>query len=104
MSRHKGIVSNSAIDRDWPYQVALSYDFVGENFRAIQEFTRPLSNAPRSLGVTAIGPGALVVPMFVYCFADPADADSFAARFDGSPFDPKRDRGRGAKRDKWERT
>lgn len=103
MRKRKGELSSSAIDRDWPHQVALPQDFVGDHHRAILEFIRPLSAAPRTRWVTAVGPGHRTVTMHLYCFKDPADAIQFADQFGGVPFDPKRDRGRGAARDRWDR-
>jgi len=51
LSRHKGALSNAALDRQWPHQVALTQDYVGEHFRAIHQFADALTLAPRHRAV-----------------------------------------------------
>jgi hypothetical protein len=48
MTRRKGELTGSGIDKEWPYQVALPADrVIGENFRVAHEFCRGLSLCPR---------------------------------------------------------
>lgn len=101
MGYRKGELTDVTIDRDWPYQVALAADYVCANFDAVAQSRGELSAAPRTRRVTVADMGRPVEEFVVYCFAAPADAAQFAARFGGVPFDPKRDRGRGKRRGHW---
>jgi hypothetical protein len=90
MTRRKGELSASKIDREWPYQVALPSDQVmGTNYGVTHEFCRGLSLCPRGHSVMWGN-----VTYSVFCFAEAKHADLFRERFNGERFDPK-DRGRG---------
>lgn len=91
MIYRKGELSPAAIDRDWPYQVALPASASGQGgYMAIHAFCEGLSLCPRGHSVFHEGEW-----FNVYCFADPADAEKFMERFGGERFDPKQ-RGKGA--------
>ena len=75
----KGELNSMAIDRSWPFQVSLPADeCTGDAFLKIQEFCRPLSAAPRWHSYIA---GDRYHSVF--CFAEKAHAEMFAAAFDG---------------------
>jgi hypothetical protein len=85
MTRRKGELTASRIDRDWPHQVALPADrVVGENYSITHDFCRSLSLCPRGHSVVR---GS--VTYVIFCFAEPTDADHFRERFNGERFDPK---------------
>lgn len=86
MTRRKGELNPAGIDRGWPHQVALPADRVnGQNHKSVHDFRRDLSLCRSSM---------------VFCFADPAHAELFRAKFNGERFDPK-DRGRGSNWHQW---
>jgi hypothetical protein len=90
MSRRKGELTKSRMDRDYPHQVALPADqCTGENGRIIEAFCADLSVAPRKHSFRRDDRWHVVC-----CFADPAHAERFRERFGGEAFDPKL-RGRG---------
>jgi len=96
MTRRKGEITASMIDREWPHPVALPADeVVGKNYSVTHAFCHGLSVCPRGHTVRRGD-----ITYSVFCFADPAHADPFRERFNGEPFDPK-DRGRGAKWFPW---
>ena len=98
MSRRKGEISSAAIDRDFPFQVALAADQVsGRNFELIQIACAALSCAPRNHSVRRDDREYIV-----FCFATDTDALGFKALFGGEDFDPK-DRGRGRFWFQWRR-
>lgn len=90
MTRRKGELSKSAIDRGWPHQVALPADAVHEHFYVVYGFCRGLSLCSRGHTVRREE-----MEYVVFCFAEAADADLFRERFDGERFHPK-GRGRGS--------
>lgn len=91
MTRRKGELTPSRIDREWPYQVALRADQVsGDRYAIVHGFCRELSLCPRGHTVCRNN-----TTYCVFCFADPAHAALFCERFKGEPFSPK-DRGRGS--------
>lgn len=103
MDRRKGEISSARIDREFPYQVALSESqTMGSNYETVHGFCRGLSAAPRTQHVIRVGPGRPVEHWNVFCFAVKAEADAFAVVFDGVPFDPKRDRGKGNRKRFWD--
>lgn len=105
MSKRKGELSDATIDRKWPHQVALPGDLcVMANFRILHEFCRGLSVSPRGRSVTAEWSNHKAETFRLFCFADRADSEAFAAQFGGVHFDPKRDRGRGKLRNQWRRS
>jgi hypothetical protein len=90
MTRRKGELTASGIDRGWPYQVALPADQVsGNKYALIDWFCRELSLCPRGHTVYRND-----ITYRVFCFADPAHAALFRERFSGELFNPT-DRGRG---------
>jgi hypothetical protein len=90
-ARRKGELSAAGIDRGWPHQVALPADQVtGAKFDIVHGFCKGLSLCERGHCVRRDNVGYVV-----FCFADPAHAELFRARFNGERFDPK-DRGRGS--------
>jgi hypothetical protein len=98
MTYRKGELSPTGIDRGWPYQVALPADRVtGANYKIVHEFCRDLSLCERGHSVRRGDVGHVV-----FCFADPAHAEIFRAKFNGERFDP-RDRGRGGNWHQWRR-
>jgi hypothetical protein len=89
-------LSPSAIDRGWPYQVALpANSSLNGGYNLIHEFCKSLSLCSRGHAVVHDGEW-----FNVYCFADSADAEKFMARFGGEKFDP-RQRGSGRSWARW---
>jgi hypothetical protein len=85
VARRKGEPGRGAINRNWPYQVALPADQCrGENFYTMLHFCLPLSVAPRSHSFARDNKW-----WCVYCFAVEADAEKFRQQFGGEKFDPK---------------
>lgn len=96
MTRRKGELSGAGIDRGWPYQVALPAGQVtGANFNIVHDFCRNLSLCSRGHSVRRDD-----IEYVVFCFAEPAHAELFRAKFNGERFDPK-DRGRGSNWHQW---
>jgi hypothetical protein len=96
VTRRKGELTNTRIDREWPHQVVIAADQMdGKNDAIGREFCRDLSLCPRGYTVRRED-----IDYRVFCFADPAHADLFRERFGGEPFDPQ-DRGRGAAWIRW---
>jgi hypothetical protein len=93
----KGELSPAAIDRGWPYQVAIAADITRSNFNAIRNFSNDLSLCLRGHAVFHDGKW-----FNVYCFAEPGDLDKFMQRFGGEKFDPKQ-RGRGSNWARWKK-
>jgi hypothetical protein len=96
--RRKGELSPAAIDRGWPYQVALpaSVSLKG-GYRVIQVFCKDLSMCPRGHVVFFGGEW-----FNIYCFAEAKDAEKFAQRFSGERFG-SRQRGRGRSWAQWKK-
>lgn len=96
MIYRKGELSAAMIDRCWPHQVAPPAS-VGEHggYKAIHDFCKNLSICPRSHSVFHGSEW-----FNVYCFAEPADAETFMQRFGGERFDPKQ-RGKGSSWARW---
>lgn len=79
-----------------PHQVALPSDFCCmENYTVIEEFCRRFDPRPMTEQVTAKWPNGKQEYYRIYCFVTRTDADVFAAHFDGTHFDPAKDRERG---------
>ena len=94
--RRKGELSAAAIDRQWPYQVALPADRVGgSNYDVIRQASDEYRGCPRGHSVVHDG-----VWYQVFCFSTPQAAAKFQVRFGGEPFNPKH-RGRGRAWSKW---
>jgi hypothetical protein len=80
VSFRKGEITKRRIDRDWPHQVEVPAEAVaGHNYDIVHAFCRGLSVAPRG-GRSARRDDR---DWLRYCFATPADADAFHARFGG---------------------
>ena len=92
----KGELTRKAVDRDWPYQVALPHLEVIEIFDAVEIFYSTLrSRSPRRAAVVKDG-----VIFNLYCFSEEADAEKFRVRFKGLKFDPTW-RGKGDAESHW---
>ena len=79
MTRRKGEMTKGAIDRDYPHQVELRVDLTtGKNYDLALAFCGGLSLAPRGHSRRKDN-----TDYNVWCFADPADADAFQAKFGG---------------------
>ena len=92
------------IDKEFPYQVALPDDLCCmENLTIIMEFCRRFPYRVPTKCVTAAWPNGTWLRMRLHCFANRADAEEFAAHFEGEHFDPKKDRGKGHHRGIWRR-
>ena len=85
MGRRKGEITSAAIDRDFPFQVALAADQVsGKSFELIQIACVALSCAPRNHSVRRDDRQYIV-----FCFATEIDAHGFKTMFGGEDFNPK---------------
>ena len=86
----------AAIDRGWPYQVAVpATDCRGSHGRFMDAFCLDLSMCERHHSVFHEDKWWIV-----YCFADAEHAEKFRMRFGGERFDPE-DRGRGSNWARW---
>lgn len=96
MGRRKGELSASAIDRGWPFQVALpASQQSGGNYSLVRYFCEGMSLCPRAHSVVKDD-----VWHIVFCFAEKEDAEKFKARFGGVDFSPA-NRGRGRRWMRW---
>jgi hypothetical protein len=79
VTRRKGELTGSRIDREWPHQVAIRADQVaGKNYSVPHDFCRDLSLCPRGHSVLREN-----VTYIVFCFADAKHADLFREQFNG---------------------
>jgi hypothetical protein len=79
-----GPLTAPAIDRSWPYQVALRTDRVtGDLCNVVRGFCCELSLCARGHRVHRDGQWYTV-----FCFAKRDDAELFARSFGGTPFEP----------------
>lgn len=79
MAQRKGEITKGAIDRDYPHQVELRADLTtGKNYDIALAFCRDLTLASRGHSRRKEN-----TDYNVWCFADPAHADAFQARFGG---------------------
>ncbi len=79
MSKRKGELTRSTIDRYWPWQVALEERFcVGPRQRRLRHFCRDLSLGNRGHAFQRDG-----VFFQVFCFELREHAELFATRFNG---------------------
>lgn len=94
-TRHKGALSDAALDREWPHQVAIQDDLcVDRNFQIIADWLIGRSHAPRTRTVTVEWRNSHKVETYrVHCFSNPADAVDFLSTFGGYRFDTKVNRG-----------
>ena len=96
MSRLKGELTATLVDRGWPYQVALPEDAcTGGNYKVHADFRRGLSLCPRGKAVFHSDQW-----WRVFCFSDPIHAAVFRERFGGEPFNSE-DRERGVAWAQW---
>lgn len=94
--RRKGELSPAAIDRGWPYQVALPASACeGGGYKLIHDFCKDLTLCPRGHSVVYEDDWYIV-----YCFAEAADAEKFMKQFAGEKFDPSQ-RGKGRNWANW---
>jgi hypothetical protein len=81
----RGELNKAAIDRGWPYQIALpAARCSGGNYVTIRLFCEGLSLCDRGHSFYRGG-----TDMTVFCFADRAHAEQFRSRFGGEFLDPK---------------
>ena len=98
MSRRKGELTPSAVDRGWPYQVILLAELsFGELGVAQAAFCKKLLRCDRGHSIFHEDRHYLV-----HCFAVRDHAEKFMAEYGGEWFDP-RDRGKGLDWNKWYR-
>jgi hypothetical protein len=83
VTRRKGAISRSQLNRQWPHHVALPAETLRGigNSEAVYAFLKPLSVGPRPYRLRR---GNL--DFAVFCFAKPEDAQAFAERFGGEVF------------------
>ena len=84
MSRRKGEMSDTAIDKGWPYQVAIPNKQMAAQHPAIMAFCKGLSLCTR--GHSFVHDDQYIN---VLCFADAEHAQRFASEFGGEMIDPK---------------
>ena len=84
MVYRKGEMTKSAIDRGWPHQVALPSPQVVRQFSEIMTCCRSLSACVRGHWFRRDD-----VDFVVKCFAEEAQAATFAAQFGGEYMTPK---------------
>ncbi|TAY13844.1 hypothetical protein ELH96_19730 [Rhizobium leguminosarum] len=96
MSRRKGELTPAAIDRGWPFQVALPAELSKGKLGEEQAlYCNRLMRCSR--GHTVFHEDQ---HYNIHCFATKVGAEAFMAKYGGEWFDP-RDRGRGADWNKW---
>lgn len=96
MSRRKGELTPSAIDRGWPYQVILLAELSAGKLGEVQaDFCKKLLRCHRGHSIFHEDQH-----YNVHCFAVKAHAEAFMAEYGGEWFDP-RDRGKGLDWNKW---
>lgn len=94
----KGELSPAAIDRGWPYQVAVPEDScIGKRFDEARTFCKDLSLCTRGHSVRHDD-----ISYRVFCFKEQEHAAVFREAFGGTQFYPE-DRGRGARWMIWNR-
>ena len=86
MGRRKGELSKFAINRGWPYQVAMrEADCAGVKNPEVRRLAETLSLCPRGHTFSANDEWHRV-----FCFSKKEDAELFKQKFGGVWFDPKR--------------
>lgn len=85
MVRRKGEMTNAAIDRGWPHQVAVEARLCrGEQYMTKYFFASELGVCERGHAFRRND-----TDYVVYCFAERAHAELFMAKFGGTLYDPK---------------
>ena len=88
MVRRKGELSQTTIDREWPFQVAITAETCrGDGYLTTHYFCEGLSLCPRHRYFRRDDRDYVV-----FCFAVVADAEVFCARFNGEMVSPKKQR------------
>lgn len=86
MVRRKGEITDDAINRGWPHQVALPERLSArEHFHPQLEFCKGMDMSPRGHAFVSDGEW-----WNVKCFARREDAEKFVERFGGEFIDPAR--------------
>ncbi|ARQ13133.1 hypothetical protein NXC12_PD00020 (plasmid) [Rhizobium etli] len=93
MSRRKGELTPSAIDRGWPFQIALPQELSSGKLYAEQMEYCEKNKPMRCVRGHSVN---------VHCFATKAGAEAFREKYGGEWFDP-RERGKGVNWNKWYR-
>ena len=81
--RRKGELSGNAVDREWPFQVALPGKFVSSNHDVLRKRADELMVAPR--GHSFVRNGEYWV---TYCFSAEENAAAFHSEFGGQRVTP----------------
>ncbi|MFC3326180.1 hypothetical protein [Mesorhizobium cantuariense] len=103
--RGRSIPTPTAIDRDWPHQVALPDDICTDrNFAIIAKFCDALGVKIQTRQVQAIWSCGKYENWRLHCFADRAAAKVFLDHFCGVMFDPRKDRENGRAMGVWRRS
>ncbi|MGO6851626.1 hypothetical protein ACCS68_14620 [Rhizobium beringeri] len=98
MTRRKGELTPAAIDRGWPFQIALLAELSGGKAGAEQaEFCEKQKLMRCVRGHTVFHEDR---HYNVHCFATRAGAQAFLAQYGGEWFDPK-ERGKGVNWNRW---
>lgn len=102
MTRHKGELSNAAIDREWPHQVALHAGVCTmDQFHPKHDLASRLGCAPRGRIVNKLEPTGHFETYKLYCFRRREDAQAFIDVFGGRHFHPVADREGPKSRNVW---
>lgn len=85
-----------------PHQVALPNDLCCmENYDFLERYCSRFDPRPKTQQVKAKWANGKEEDFRLFCFATRADADTFAAEFEGIHFDPAKDRERGLVNGAW---
>lgn len=104
-SKKRESSNRARIRRTLPHQVALPEDLCCmENYDLIAKFCQRFDPPPETLHVIAVWPNRKQAGFRLYCFATREDAEVFATHFEGTHFEPSRDREGGRVNGVWRRT